>query len=327
MAQKNAFRAAIETFEEHIQEGAAVQEAGDQNFRLHIQCMLYVLISRADSAADDLKSYLLKKMNESEVGNVRMCVRIRDLGGEVTLERQIGYVAKDYGKRHFAVVYLKNITHDILRARGAAYAQVRGHNMFHGKTELKPYSLWSAVSRWEHGNLYPMNKIMNMYQVIRFMLLTDKYILSGNWIVPLSGRSSPRAADAWRRMLTKWRMLREIDIWDVVCVIARNDYTPGTEAHEVMCDRHTKFDDMSLDYAKRLSRRALQLLEPHLLDGVIVGNIDIDAIPEQLDMPLEHAEDVHESATEHSRDDATMTPDRDGASEDGGMEENGEEVV
>jgi hypothetical protein len=109
MAQKNAFRAAIETFQEHIQERAAVQDAGDQNFRLHIQCMLYILISRADSAADDLKSYLLKEMNESEVGNVRLCVRVRDLGGEVTLERQIGYVAKDYGKRHFAVFVAQRI--------------------------------------------------------------------------------------------------------------------------------------------------------------------------------------------------------------------------
>jgi hypothetical protein len=53
------------------------------------------LISRADSAADDLKSYLLKNVNESEVGYVRLCVRVRDLGDEVTLERQIGYVAKD----------------------------------------------------------------------------------------------------------------------------------------------------------------------------------------------------------------------------------------
>jgi hypothetical protein len=64
MAQKNALRAAIGTFEDHIQEGAAVQEAGDQNFRLHIRCMLHVLISRADSAADDLNSYLLKKDNK-----------------------------------------------------------------------------------------------------------------------------------------------------------------------------------------------------------------------------------------------------------------------
>jgi hypothetical protein len=226
------------------------------------------------------------------------------------------------------VIYLKNITHDILRARGAAYSQVRGHKMFQGKTELKPYSLWSTVSRWEHGNLYPMNRIMISYQILRFMLLTDKYMLSGNWIVPLAGRSSPRAAEAWRRILVRWRMEKEIDIWDVVCVVARNDYTPGSEAHEVMCDRCTQFDEMSLDYAKRLSRRALQCLEPNLVDGVVVGNIHIDAmLAEQMALPLQHADDVHESDVEHSGDVAMESLDRDvGASQDGNSEEIGEDM-
>jgi hypothetical protein len=283
-AQKTAFRIALESLQEHIEEAAACVEAGDQNFRLHVQCMLYLRISRAESAADDMKTYLLKKMNESEVGNVRLCVRVRDPGGEVTVERQIGYCAKDYGKRHFQTVYLKNITHDVLRARGAAYAQVRGHNMFHRKTELKPYALWGTLSRWEHGNLYPMNRIMNHYQIVRFMLLTDRYVLSGAWIVPMSGRMSGRAAEAWRRIYHRWRMFREVDIWDVVCVLAKNEYAPGTEAYEIMRDRHSKFDDMSLDMAKRVSRRALQLLEPHLQDGVVVGNIDVDEmLAQQLD--------------------------------------------
>lgn len=87
---------------------------------------------------------------------MRIMVRVRDLGGEFTLERQIGYVAKDYGKRHFEVVWSRNNTHDVLRMRGEAYAQVRGHNLFAQKTELKPYTLWTTMSRWEHGNLYPM---------------------------------------------------------------------------------------------------------------------------------------------------------------------------
>ena len=81
-------------------------------------------------------------------------------------------------------------------------------------------------------------------------------------------------------------MNRLIDIWDVVCVLSRN-YTPGSEAHEVMGDRLAAFDDMSLDRARALSRRALQVLQPHLLDGVVVGDVDIDRLlREQAEMPL-----------------------------------------
>ena len=87
MAQKAAFTAALESIREHIQEGAAAVEAGDQNFPLHVLCMLYLRISREASAADDLKAFVMQKINESEVDKVRLCVIVRDVGGEVTVER------------------------------------------------------------------------------------------------------------------------------------------------------------------------------------------------------------------------------------------------
>jgi hypothetical protein len=105
-------------------------------------------------------------------------------------------------------------------------------------------------------------------------------------------------------------MLKEIDIWDVACVMAKNDYTPGTEAHEVMCDRYTKFDDMSLDYVKQLSRRALQALERHLLDGVVVGNVDLDSmLVEQLDLPLEDASSLQQVESADNSTDAERNAD------------------
>jgi hypothetical protein len=67
-AQRNAFRAALDSISEHVQEGVACVEAGDQRFRHHVQCMLYIRISKAETAADDLKSYMLQKMEESEAG-------------------------------------------------------------------------------------------------------------------------------------------------------------------------------------------------------------------------------------------------------------------
>jgi hypothetical protein len=73
----------------------------------------------------------------------------------------------------------------------------------------------------------------------------------------------------------------------------------------------------------------LQCLEPHLVDGVIVGNVDIDAmLAEQLKLPLQHANDAHDSDAEHSRDVAEESLDRHiGVSQDVNMEENMEENV
>jgi hypothetical protein len=297
--QRNAFRDALHAMDEHIQEGVACVEEGDQRFRQHVQCMLYIRISRAETAADDLKTFLLSKMQESETGRVRLYVLVRDVGGEVTVERQIGYCAKDMGKPHFAVVYMKGITHDVLRSRGAAYAQVRGHNVFHKKTELKPFTMWTVITKFEHGNLYPLCKRMNMFQVVRFMLLSDNYVLAGTWNSPVGGRLALRASDAWRSLLMNKRMYGTVDIYDIVSVLSRGDYGPGSEAYEIMDERSHRFDDMSYEYARRLSRRALQLLEPHLLDGVVVGDVDVDVLLDAVEVddhedPMLHDDHVQQ---------------------------------
>lgn len=76
-----------------------------------------------------------------------MYVLVRDIGGEVTVERQIGYVAIDIDEPHFAIDWLKGMTRDVLRIWGAAHAQVAGGNVFHSRTELKPYTMWGVVAK------------------------------------------------------------------------------------------------------------------------------------------------------------------------------------
>jgi hypothetical protein len=90
-----------------VEEGAACSERGDQQFRLHVQCMLHLRITIADDAEDRLIDYILKHMNESEVGNVRLCVRVRQTGGSATVDRQIGSVARNAGKPHSQILYIK----------------------------------------------------------------------------------------------------------------------------------------------------------------------------------------------------------------------------
>lgn len=69
------------------------------------------------------------------------------------------------------------------------------------KVELTPFNYFQIVQRWEHANLYPMNGVMNVYQVVRIMLLTNHYCLSYKWASGSAAFGIPHAsAEAMRRI-------------------------------------------------------------------------------------------------------------------------------
>jgi hypothetical protein len=150
-------------------------------------------------------------------------VVVRDIAGDVTVERQIGHCAKDHGEPHPAVDYIKGILLHNLRARGAAYEQIAGGKVFHSSTELMPYTVWSLVANFEHSNLYPLCIQMNVFQVVRFMLLTKKYMLAPTWFAPYGGRLSVRATHAWQHIHRLLRLFGTLDLYEVVAVLTRGD--------------------------------------------------------------------------------------------------------
>jgi hypothetical protein len=99
-----------------------------------------------------------------EVGNAFLCVRVRQKGGEVTVDCQIGYVTKGAGKPHNQVLYNKGMQLDVLRARGAAYQQVAGNDVFRKKAELLPHGFYSTLGRFEHNELYPPYEEKNQFR-------------------------------------------------------------------------------------------------------------------------------------------------------------------
>jgi hypothetical protein len=54
-----------------------------------------------------------------------------------------------------------------------------------------------------------------------------------------------------------------------------------------MQERHCEFDDMSFEHAKRLSRRAHQLLQPHMQHGFLMGDVDLDAVFDNIDVDVQ----------------------------------------
>jgi hypothetical protein len=107
---------------DHFIEGAACTEAGDQAFRIHLQCMFLMMVSLAPNNEDILKEWLLEELKLDEERSFRVYVRIHsENGNTVTREGQIGYVAKDWKKRHVQICYLRNITEQELADRGTHY--------------------------------------------------------------------------------------------------------------------------------------------------------------------------------------------------------------
>jgi hypothetical protein len=136
----------------------------------------------------------------------------------------------------------------------------------------------TLVAKFEQSNFYPLNHVMTCFHVVRFMLLSKKYTLAPTWIAPYGGKFSSRSTYAWFRIHRTHRMTGDIDIYDVLCVLTRGDYGPGSEAAEAFEVRDTRFDDMTLDQCKRLSRQAHQAIQPHLQNGLLVADIDLTVL-------------------------------------------------
>jgi hypothetical protein len=183
---------------DHIIEGAACTKAGDQPFRIHLQCMFLMMVSSAPNNEGILKEWVLEELKLDKERSFHVYVRIHsENGNTVTREGQIGYVAKDWKKRHFQICYLRNITEQELADRGTHYQQLYGHNIHAKKTELAPYTYGKQLLTWEQAHLYPINMTIVSAQAVRFMLLSDKSISDGNGPPPII---------KWEFRQTHWRL-------------------------------------------------------------------------------------------------------------------------
>jgi hypothetical protein len=149
-------------------------------------------------------------------------VRVRDENSVyISRDSQIGYVAKDYGKRHFQIVYLQGITEQELCLYGMAYKQVQGHNVFIKKTDLGPFDFMCKMVKWEHANIYPQNYMVITIQVVRWMLLSGKYSLSSWWVSAGYRGCVADAVISYRRLYYNLRRYNEVDRTNVAMVMSR----------------------------------------------------------------------------------------------------------
>lgn len=257
MRQK--FVAAIRSLDEFIIEGAACTERGDSAFRTHLQTMLYMHVNKGENAKEALKKYTLQHMGFNEEGPVRLYIQIRDERGDVTKERQLGYTAKDWGMAHCHIDYLKGVTQRQLKDYGSEYDQVKGHNLFRKRKDMDPYNYGQFMAPWEHKVLWPLNRLMVSYQIVRFMLLSKSYMLSTKWIAATGNNCPPHGAlEAYRRMLAELRADDDCSIQDVYMVMDRDRTRNEGRGASIFGARKRVFDTMSFDTAKRKARKVLR---------------------------------------------------------------------
>jgi hypothetical protein len=189
---------------------------------------------------------------------MRVILRKED-GHNLTKEKQLGYTAKDIGKRWFHAHYLRNVTLQQLGDYGRAYQQVAGHNVFKGKVKLNPATYMDPVSKYEHSNLYPLSQQMDTTQVVRVMLNTGKYSLSPNWLAASGGFAAPlRATNAYRKINYMCRRGKKVDIDSVARVLSKGRDTADSAFVQEFDKRKREYDTMSVHGAKVRARRLLR---------------------------------------------------------------------
>lgn len=60
--------------------------------------------------------------------------------------------------------------------------RIAGHNVNKKKIEISPFNYGDLTEKWENANLYPLNGALNIFQILRFMILTGHYYFSSKWV-------------------------------------------------------------------------------------------------------------------------------------------------
>ena len=173
--------------------------------------------------------------------------------------------------------------------------QVAGYNVNKKKVVLYPFNYYQVVQRWEQANLYPLNGLLNVFQVVRFMLLTGHYALSYKWATASAAFGIPYSTvAAMRNIEFLYRRKQNIDFFKVVEVMTAGKWGPDTAAGADLPLRNTAFDTMSAKDAVSCARQLLQAMnqnvDVHDLPVSVEDLPDIEPVPVQF-VQVQYSED------------------------------------
>jgi hypothetical protein len=129
-----------------------------------------------------------------------MKMTIHPLGAGQTLEHMLGYVQKDRGKPHYAL-----LSHDItdaeLQAGGKAYSEVAGDYRIN-KVLITRKGFVGRVWAYWHANFWPF--VVPCDVVVLCMLRSGQYVPDGSWCTSSLGHGVDFSVSAaWWMMVTR----------------------------------------------------------------------------------------------------------------------------
>lgn len=193
------------------------------------------------------------------------CVTCPDqVGVHAILTNVCVQTGKEWGRAHFRQLYLHGMTQQQLRSCAAAYRQVAGHNIYKKRTEIAPWNWFEKVEMWTHANLWPLCARMHAAHKVRFMLLTDSYVMSWKWVSAGPFGVPEVAAAALARLSERARLNGSVEVLDVVRVMSKGTWKPNLETGIAASPwtsgwlaADSTFDDMELPVAKNTARALL----------------------------------------------------------------------
>jgi hypothetical protein len=154
-------------------------------------------------------------------------------------------------------IYSHNMDNARNEDRRASHKQAAGYDVFKNCTLLYPSGWADIVMRYEHSTLWPLNTMMHVSQVVRFMLMEETYALSGRWLDATGNRGIDDVACAsYDNILNMLHWgLKRVEVKDVQQVMTRGRKQPGQQA--LFDARDLRFDNMTLSKVKQLVRVAM----------------------------------------------------------------------
>ena len=179
--------------------GAAALEKGGRNAILHVQAVIEVACATTGDGKEVLKMHM-KHFFGWDVTQQQVKMTIHPLSEGQTFEHMLGYVQKDSGKPHYAIV-TNDITDAELQAGVKAYNEVAGDYRLNKVILTKKGFVGRLWAYW-HANFWPFLTPVDV--VVLCMIRSGAYVADASWTTSPLGHGNDFARDAaWWVMSTR----------------------------------------------------------------------------------------------------------------------------
>jgi hypothetical protein len=190
----------LHNYMEHFDlRGAVALKKGGKNAILHVQGVMEAACAPSNDGKELLKAHV-KHFLGWDVAPQQVKMTFHPLGEGQTVEHMLGYVQKDRGKPHYALL-THNVTDAELQAGIKAYNEVAGDYRLNKVIITKKGFVARLWSYW-HANFWPF--LVPVDVIALCMIRSAAYVADAAWTSSAVGRVNEYSRDAaWWVMSTR----------------------------------------------------------------------------------------------------------------------------